>query len=27
SVSDRTGKINVIQDYTHQMGNLLIQQA
>ncbi|EGC51743.1 polymorphic toxin MafB class 1 [Neisseria meningitidis] len=25
SVSDRTGKINVI--YTHQMGNLLIQQA
>ncbi|CNO59144.1 mafB silent cassette [Neisseria gonorrhoeae] len=23
SVSDRTGKINVIQDYTHQMGNLL----
>lgn len=27
SVSDRTGQINVIQDYTHQMGNLLIQQA
>ncbi|CBX22325.1 MafB family polymorphic toxin [Neisseria lactamica] len=27
SVSDRTGKINVIQDYTHRMGNLLIQQA
>ncbi|HGH6971910.1 TPA: polymorphic toxin MafB class 1, partial [Neisseria meningitidis] len=25
--SDRTGQINVIQDYTHQMGNLLIQQA
>ncbi|HEZ5578040.1 TPA: polymorphic toxin MafB class 1 [Neisseria meningitidis] len=27
SVSDRTGQINVTQDYTHQMGNLLIQQA
>ncbi|CBA07773.1 polymorphic toxin MafB class 1 [Neisseria meningitidis] len=27
SVSDRTGQINVIQDYTHRMGNLLIQQA
>ncbi|KFJ35497.1 MafB-like protein [Neisseria lactamica] len=27
SVSDRTGKINIIQDYTHRMGNLLIQQA
>lgn len=27
SISDRTGQINVIQDYTHQMGNLLIQQA
>ena len=27
SVSDRIGQINVIQDYTHQMGNLLIQQA
>lgn len=27
SVSDRTGQINIIQDYTHQMGNLLIQQA
>ncbi|SUA15788.1 adhesin [Neisseria lactamica] len=27
SVSDRTGQINIIQDYTHRMGNLLIQQA
>ena len=27
SVANRTGKIDVTQAYTHQMGNLLIQQA
>ena len=27
SVANRTGKIDVTQTYTHQMGNLLIQQA
>ena len=27
SVTNRTGKIDVTQAYTHQMGNLLIQQA
>ncbi|PKU12170.1 septum formation inhibitor Maf, partial [Neisseria meningitidis] len=27
SVSEHTGQINVIQDYTHQMGSLLIKQA